>query len=44
VLPRQLDTSAIVIRGMERLGWVTAVKWPSQERIERRLAPVTTRA
>lgn len=38
VLRWQLDTSAIVIRGMERLGWVTAVKWPSQERIQRKLA------
>jgi stearoyl-CoA desaturase (Delta-9 desaturase) len=38
VLPRQLDTSAILIRGMERLGLVSAVKWPSQERIARKLS------
>ena len=38
VLPRQLDTSALVIRGLERLGLVSAVKWPSQERIERKLS------
>ncbi len=40
VLPRQLDTSAIVIRGLERVGLVTAVKWPSPERVQRRLASV----
>lgn len=40
VLRRQLDTSAIVIRGMEKVGLVSAVKWPSEERIQRRLASV----
>lgn len=35
----QLDTSAAVIRVMERGGLVSAVKWPSQERIARRLKP-----
>ncbi len=35
----QLDTSAAVIRLMERGGLVSAVKWPSQERIARRLKP-----
>jgi stearoyl-CoA desaturase (delta-9 desaturase) len=34
VLPRQIDTSAAVIRLMERLGWVHSVKWPTPERIE----------
>lgn len=33
VLRGQLDTSAMVIRLMERLGWATSVKWPSVERI-----------
>lgn len=35
VLPWQLDTSALVIAGLERLGWVWQVRWPSAERIER---------
>ncbi len=26
---RQLDVSATVLRGMERLGWVSRVRWPS---------------
>ena len=38
VLPWQFDTSAAVIRVMERLGWVHSVKWPSPERIESRRA------
>jgi stearoyl-CoA desaturase (delta-9 desaturase) len=38
VLRWQLDTSAMIIRGMERVGLVSAVKWPSQERIERKLS------
>jgi stearoyl-CoA desaturase (delta-9 desaturase) len=38
VLRGQLDTSAMLIRLMERMGLVTAVKWPSAERIERRRA------
>ena len=45
VLPWQLDTSAIVIRLMERAGLVSRVKWPSPERIARKLAkpePATT--
>ncbi len=37
VLPWQMDTSAVVIRLMERVGLVTDVKWPSAQRIERRL-------
>lgn len=40
LLPGQLDTSARVIRWMERLGWVTDVQWPdpavvAARRIER---------
>lgn len=38
VLPRQLDTSAIIIRLMERAGLVSGVKWPSPERIARKQA------
>jgi len=37
VLPWQMDTSAVVIRLMERVGLVNDVKWPSAQRIERRL-------
>lgn len=33
VLPHQVDTSAMIIRVFERLGWVSQVKWPSAERI-----------
>jgi stearoyl-CoA desaturase (Delta-9 desaturase) len=45
VLPWQLDTSAILIRLMERARLVTAVKWPSPERIARKRAlPVATPA
>lgn len=33
VLPHQVDTSAMVIRLMERMGLVESVKWPSAERI-----------
>jgi stearoyl-CoA desaturase (Delta-9 desaturase) len=36
VLKGQLDTSAIIIRLMERAGLVTGVKWPSEERIARK--------
>ena len=35
VLPWQLDTSALFIAAAEKLGWVSDVKWPSAERIER---------
>ena len=38
VLRWQLDTSAMVIRLMERAGLVTKVKWPSAERIARKRA------
>lgn len=36
VLPRQLDTSAWLIRAMERLGWVHAVRWPDPARVAAR--------
>jgi stearoyl-CoA desaturase (Delta-9 desaturase) len=36
VLPRQVDTSAELIRGFEKLGWATNVRWPVAERIEAR--------
>ncbi|MFZ4485957.1 MAG: acyl-CoA desaturase, partial [Candidatus Nanopelagicales bacterium] len=42
VLPWQMDTSAVVIRLMERMGLVKDVKWPSAERIERKLAKTAT--
>jgi stearoyl-CoA desaturase (delta-9 desaturase) len=41
VLRWQLDTSAIAIRLLERLGLVTAVKWPTPERIERKKVKVS---
>jgi stearoyl-CoA desaturase (delta-9 desaturase) len=31
----QIDTSAALIRGLERLGWATNVRWPVAERINR---------
>jgi len=34
VLPRQVDISARVIWAFEKCGWVSAVRWPVQERIE----------
>jgi fatty-acid desaturase len=37
-----MDTSAVVIRLMERMGLVKDVKWPSAERIERKLAKTAT--
>jgi stearoyl-CoA desaturase (delta-9 desaturase) len=40
VLKGQLDTSALLIRLMERLGLVTTVKWPTAERVARKLAKV----
>lgn len=42
VLPWQMDTSAAIIKMLEKAGLVTGVKWPSPERIERKRAkPVT---
>jgi stearoyl-CoA desaturase (Delta-9 desaturase) len=32
----QVDSSAVVIRGLERLGWATNVHWPQMDRVERR--------
>jgi len=32
----QVDTSAELIRGLERLGWVYDVRWPKRERIDAR--------
>lgn len=40
VLPHQVDTSAMIIRLFERLGWVSQVKWPSPERIASKRVPV----
>ncbi|TCK26735.1 acyl-CoA desaturase [Pseudonocardia endophytica] len=31
----QIDISAEVIRGFERLGWVTGVRWPTTRRLDR---------
>jgi stearoyl-CoA desaturase (Delta-9 desaturase) len=32
----QVDTSAEVIRGLEKLGWATDVRWPKAERLDAR--------
>ncbi|MDP9436436.1 MAG: acyl-CoA desaturase [Actinomycetota bacterium] len=38
----QIDTSAELIRGFERLGWAYDVRWPSRERLDgRRVTPAT---
>jgi len=37
VLPKQVDATAAMIRGMEKVGWASSAKWPSQERINKRL-------
>lgn len=34
VLPGQTDSSAGIIRFFERLGWVTAVRWPTPQRVQ----------
>ena len=34
--PRQIDTSARIIRWFEALGWATNVNWPSAEQIANR--------
>ena len=44
VLPWQLDTSATIIRLMERAGLVSSVKWPSPERIARKRAQASVPA
>lgn len=38
VLRGQLDSSARIIRWMEKLGWVTDVRWPDRERVASRRA------
>ena len=35
----QVDSSAVVIRGFERLGWAWDVRWPKQSRLDARRAP-----
>ncbi len=40
VLRGQVDTSAELIRGLEKLGWATEVRWPTQERLDRRRVEV----
>jgi stearoyl-CoA desaturase (delta-9 desaturase) len=37
----QIDSSAVVIRGFERLGWARDVRWPKPERLDARRATVT---
>jgi stearoyl-CoA desaturase (Delta-9 desaturase) len=37
----QIDLSAELIRGFERLGWATGVRWPTAARLERRRLPRT---
>jgi stearoyl-CoA desaturase (delta-9 desaturase) len=32
----QLDSSAAIIRGFERLGWATDVRWPNEERLAKK--------
>jgi stearoyl-CoA desaturase (delta-9 desaturase) len=40
VEPRQIDTSAAVIRAFERLGWASQVRWPTPALLDaRRAAP-----
>ena len=36
--PHQLDSSALLIRLFERLGWVTKVRWPDRARLDARRA------
>ena len=37
VMRGQVDLSALVIRGLERAGWATDVRWPRPERLVRKL-------
>ncbi|MBW3648752.1 MAG: acyl-CoA desaturase, partial [Actinobacteria bacterium] len=32
----QIDTSAELIRGFEKLGWIRDVRWPSRSRLDAR--------
>jgi stearoyl-CoA desaturase (delta-9 desaturase) len=34
--PGQLDSTAVLIRGFERLGWATNVRWPDRARLAKR--------
>jgi stearoyl-CoA desaturase (Delta-9 desaturase) len=36
LLPGQLDTSALLIRGFERMAWVSDVHWPTDEALRHR--------
>ncbi|RTL62231.1 MAG: acyl-CoA desaturase [Pseudonocardiaceae bacterium] len=38
----QVDLSAMVIRGFEKAGWATAVRWPTPRRLERLAQPRTS--
>lgn len=38
----QLDVSALVIRGFEKLGWVGRVRWPDPARLDAHRVPATT--
>jgi stearoyl-CoA desaturase (Delta-9 desaturase) len=43
VLWGQIDTSARIIWAMEKLGWVSAVRWPVKDRLEaKRVSPVSS--
>jgi stearoyl-CoA desaturase (delta-9 desaturase) len=42
VLPGQVDISARVIRGFERFGWATQVRWPVADRLQARASSSTT--
>jgi stearoyl-CoA desaturase (Delta-9 desaturase) len=44
VLPGQIDISARVIAILERLGWISDVKWPTPERIAARRVDAPERA
>jgi stearoyl-CoA desaturase (delta-9 desaturase) len=37
----QLDVSAMVIRGFEKLGWVSRVRWPDAVRLDARRRAAT---
>ncbi|GAY08523.1 acyl-CoA desaturase [Pseudonocardia sp. N23] len=40
----QVDLSALLIRGFEKLGWATAVRWPTPRRLERLGVQASTRS
>jgi stearoyl-CoA desaturase (delta-9 desaturase) len=37
----QIDLTAELIRGFERVGWASDVRWPTRERLERRRLPAS---